>query len=165
MRQSPICSVLSTLDTTYMGERENQMYIFAIVLAILGTVLYHLFQKITPADVHPMFAFVVTYATSTVLSILLIPLFPISTSFVEMIKKVNWVSIGLGIAIVGVEVGYLLAYRAGWQISLGAIVSNVAVAVLLVPIGILLFREKLTTVNYVGIVLCVLGFVMTNWRG
>jgi len=99
------------------------------------------------------------------LSILLIPLFPVSTSFVEMIKKVNWVSIALGIAIVGVEVGYLLAYRAGWQISLGAIVSNVAVAVLLLPIGILLFREKLSTVNYVGIVLCVLGLVMTNWRG
>ncbi|HEY45213.1 MAG TPA: hypothetical protein G4O14_00365 [Anaerolineae bacterium] len=99
------------------------------------------------------------------LSILLIPLFPVSISFVEMIKKVNWVSIALGIAIVGVEVGYLLAYRAGWQISLGAIVSNVAVAVLLLPIGILLFREKLSTVNYVGIVLCVLGLVMTNWRG
>ncbi|KPK94333.1 MAG: hypothetical protein AMJ88_04150 [Anaerolineae bacterium SM23_ 63] len=109
--------------------------------------------------------FVVTYATSMLLSILLIPLFPVSTSFVEMIKKVNWVSIALGIAIVGVEVGYLLAYRAGWQISLGAIVSNVAVAVLLLPIGILLFREKLSTVNYVGIVLCVLGLVMTNWRG
>jgi drug/metabolite transporter (DMT)-like permease len=112
-----------------------------------------------------MFALVVTYATSTVLSIVLIPLFPMSTSFVEMIKKLNWVSVKLGIAIVGVEIGYLLAYRAGWQISLGAIVSNVAVAVLLVPIGILLFREKLTTVNYVGIVLCIVGLVMTNWRG
>jgi hypothetical protein len=72
----------------------------------------------------------VTYATSTLLSILLIPLFPMTISFAEMIKKVNWVSIALGIAIVGVEVGYLLAYRAGWQISLGAIVSNVAVAVI-----------------------------------
>jgi len=148
-----------------MIERENQMYLFAILLAILGTVLYHLFQKITPADVHPMVTFVVTYATSTILSIMLIPLFPISTSLVVTIKKVNWVSIALGIAIVGVEVGYLLAYRAGWRISLGAIVSNVVVAVLLVPIGILLFREKLSTVNYVGIVLCVAGLVMTNWRG
>jgi drug/metabolite transporter (DMT)-like permease len=140
------------------------MYLFSIVLAILGTVLYHLFQKTTPTDVHPMLALVLTYATSTILSIALIPLFPLSTSFVGMIKKLNWVSIGLGIAIVGVEVGYLLAYRAGWQISLGAIVSNVAVAVLLVPIGILLFREKLTAVNYVGILLCVVGLVMTNWR-
>ena len=141
------------------------MYLFTILLAIIGSLLYHLFQKITPADVHPMVAFVVTYATSTVLSILMIPLFPMSTSFAETIKKVNWVSIALGIAIVGVEVGYLLAYRAGWQISLAAIVSNVAVAVLLVPVGALLFREKLGTVNYVGIILCVLGLVMTNWRG
>ena len=140
------------------------MYFFAILLATFGTVLYHLFQKITPADVHPMFALVVTYATSTVLSILLIPLFPMSTSFVEMIKRINWVSVGLGVAIVGVEVGYLLAYRVGWRISLGAIVSDVAVVMLLVPIGILLFREKLSTVNCVGIVLCVAGLVMANWR-
>jgi drug/metabolite transporter (DMT)-like permease len=141
------------------------MYLFTILLAIVGTLLYHVFQKITPADVHPMIAFIVTYATSTFLSILLIPLFPMTTSFAEMIKKVNWVSIALGIAIVGVEVGYLLAYRAGWQISLGAIVSNVAVAVILIPVGLLLFREKISTVNYVGIVICMLGLVMTNWRG
>ncbi len=141
------------------------MYLFTILLAIIGTLLYHIFQKITPADVHPMVALVMTYATSTVLSFLLIPVFPMSTSLIEMIKKVNWVSISLGIAIVGVEVGYLLAYREGWKISLGAIVSNVAVAVLLIPIGILLFREKISTVNYVGIVLCMLGLVMANWRG
>lgn len=141
------------------------MYLFSILLAIIGTLLYHVFQKITPTDVHPMITLTVTYATSTLLSIFLIPIFPLSTSLGEMIKKVNWVSIALGIAIVGVEVAYLLAYRAGWQISLAAIVSNVAVAVLLIPVGMLLFREKISTVNYVGIVLCILGLVMTNWRG
>jgi drug/metabolite transporter (DMT)-like permease len=141
------------------------MYLFTILLAIIGTLLYHVFQKSTPADVHPMIAFLVTYVTSAILSILLIPLFPFTTPILEAIKKVNWVSVALGIAIVGVEVGYLLAYRAGWKISLGAIVSNVAVAVLLVPVGMFLFREKLSTVNYIGIVVCLLGLVMTNWRG
>jgi len=39
----------------------------------------------------------------------------------------NWTSFALAFAIAGVEIGFLLAYRAGWNISLGAIASNVAI--------------------------------------
>ncbi|AST56348.1 membrane protein [Thermoanaerobacterium thermosaccharolyticum] len=37
--------------------------------------------------------------------------------------------------------GFLLAYRVGWDISLGAIVSDVSVTLLLIPIGVIFFKK------------------------
>jgi len=62
------------------------------------------------------------------------------------------------------ELGFLLAYRAGWKISLGPLVSNVAVAILLIPVGLLLFREKISLVNLIGIGVCLLGLVLVNHK-
>jgi multidrug transporter EmrE-like cation transporter len=42
----------------------------------------------------------------------------------------------------------------------GAAVSNVAVALLLLPLGVVLFREQLTAANVVGIVFCLTGLVL-----
>jgi len=38
----------------------------------------------------------------------------------------------VGLSIVGVELAVLLAYRAGWRISLASVVANVTTALLLV---------------------------------
>jgi multidrug transporter EmrE-like cation transporter len=70
----------------------------------------------------------------------------------------------LGIAIIGLELGFLLAYRAGWNISLAGLVSNVIVGLVLLPVGLLLFQEKLTPLNLAGVVVCIAGLVMINWR-
>ena len=43
------------------------------------------------------------------------------------LKELNWASYALGLVVVLLEVGFLLAYRAGWKISLAAVYSNVAV--------------------------------------
>ena len=71
---------------------------------------------------------------------------------------------GLAIVVVGLEVGFLLAYRAGWNISLAAIVSNASLTLLLIPIGMLLFRERPTPVNLIGVAICVAGLAMANLR-
>jgi len=34
----------------------------------------------------------------------------------------------------------------------------------LVPIGLLLFREKISLVNFIGIVICIAGLVMINHK-
>lgn len=78
------------------------------------------------------------------------------------LQKLNWTSYALGLAIIGLELGYLLAYRAGWDLSLGALVSNSAVSLLLIPLGLLLFKERLTVVNGIGIVFCLIGLLLIN---
>ena len=141
------------------------MNFLPIILAIITSMLYHLFQKLTPAGANPILALVVTYVTATIASLILLPAFPLNVNLRESVRSVNWVSIALGLTIVGLELGYLLAYRAGWNISIAGIFSNATVALLLIPIGIALFNEKLSMFNLAGILFCTLGLVLVNRRG
>jgi Na+/melibiose symporter-like transporter len=52
------------------------LFYFSVGLAIASTLLYHVTQKLTPSDVNPALALIVTYATSLVVCALLSPLFP-----------------------------------------------------------------------------------------
>jgi len=68
----------------------------------------------------------------------------------------------LAIAIVGIEAGYLWAYREGWNISVGALTSYVTVAMILLPIGLLFFKEKISPINLLGIGVCILGLFLLH---
>jgi multidrug transporter EmrE-like cation transporter len=57
---------------------------------------------------------------------------------------------------------YILAYRAGWRISIAAIFVNTTVTLLLIPIGLLAFQEKLSPVNAAGVLVAIVGLVMMN---
>lgn len=138
------------------------LFYSSILIAICSTMLYHITIKFTPADVNPALSLIVTYLTAILLCVILFFFFPLKTGFVDGLKKLNWASFGLAFALVGLEVGFILIYRAGWNISMAAIVVNAVVTVLLVPVGIMLFSEKLSAMNYFGIFVCIAGLVMVN---
>lgn len=71
---------------------------------------------------------------------------------------------GRGVAIVGIELGFVVAYRAGWRISVASLIANVATALLLVGIGLLFFREHLSGSSAVGIALCIAGLGLVMYR-
>ncbi len=139
------------------------LFVLTAGFAALSTVLYNLFQKLTPADANPALALSVTYSislTATLMMFLFYPTASLSTSF----QKLNWASFALGLAIFGVEISTLLAYRAGWPISLLGIMVNVVASVALVLVGLIFFKEKLTLVNILGIVICICGLAMINFK-
>jgi multidrug transporter EmrE-like cation transporter len=74
----------------------------------------------------------------------------------------NWASFAVGLTVVGIEIGFLLMYRAGWNISVGALVVNIGATLMLIPIGLLFFKEQLTPLNVLGVVVCMIGLVMIN---
>jgi len=78
------------------------------------------------------------------------------------VKRLNWATIAVGLSIVAVELGFLLAYRAGWRVSLASITANTTVALVLLPTGVLLFRERVTPTNAIGLVFCVIGLVLVT---
>ena len=140
------------------------MYLFAIILAVLSNVFYHIFQKMTPEDVNPMLSLAVTYGLAMIVCLLLLPLFPLTNNLRDSLRQLNWASFALAFAILGLEMGFLLAYRAGWNISAAPLVSNVTMALILIPIGILFFKEKLSPVNSIGILICIVGLFLINWK-
>ncbi|MGH2582957.1 MAG: EamA family transporter [Anaerolineales bacterium] len=140
------------------------MFYGAILLTVLSNVLYHLFQKSIPGNVNPMVSLAVTYLVAAIATVALLPLFPLQGAMGAELRKVNWASVGLGAVIVGLELGFLLAYRAGWNISLASLVANTTVALLLIPLGILLFKEQLSPLNALGIALAIAGLVLVNLK-
>jgi len=140
-------------------------YYLPIILTVVSNVLYHCFLKLTPANVNPILSLTVTYATAMVLTLVIYPFFPNQSTIIGDFKALNWTSWALGFAIVGLEVGFILAYRWGWPISLAGVVSNIAVAMLLIPLGLLFFKETLNVINAIGFVVCLIGLVLVNYKG
>jgi uncharacterized membrane protein len=124
--------------------------------------LYHVFIKMTPQGAHPALSLVVTYGVAAALCAGLLLFLPLKVPLTDSLKQLNWASYALALAIVGLEMAYILAYRAGWRISIAAVFVNTTVTLLLIPIGLLAFREKLSLMNVVGIFVAVAGLVMMN---
>jgi len=59
-------------------------------------------------------------------------------------KNLNWTSFVLGITIVGLEVGFIQMYRAGWNISIGSLVANIILAVVLIIVGLLIYKDNIS---------------------
>lgn len=137
-------------------------YVFPIVLIVASNIVYNLCQKTTPQNVNPFSALLITYLTAATFTVLAGVFYKTDKGFMESFSKLNWTSIVLGVAIVGLEVGYLLAYRAGWNLGVGSLVANIILALLLIPIGILFFNEGFTLFQVLGAVLCIVGLILIN---
>ncbi|MCH7587628.1 MAG: EamA family transporter [Chloroflexi bacterium] len=138
------------------------LFYISFGIAILSSVFYHIAQKATSPLVNPAIALLVTYASAFILTIPLIRIFPLNSSLAESLRRVNWATFGLAIAIVGLEIGFLLAYRSGWSVNLTGVAVNVAAAVVLVPVGITFFREQPSLINIMGVFVCIAGLIMLN---
>jgi EamA-like transporter family. len=137
-------------------------YVFSIVMIVASNILYNISQKSTPQRANPFSALLVTYLIAAVLTIAAYQFFKTEKGFFQSFKDINWTSIALGVAIVGLEFGYLMAYRAGWNISVGSLVANIILAVMLIPIGILFYKEGFEINKILGAVLCIAGLVLIN---
>ena len=137
-------------------------YIWPIALAILSNVLYHICAKTTPEGVHPFASLTVTYLTGAVLSAILYYVLAPQPNLVKECSRLNWAPFALGIVIVGLEGGWLYAYKAGWQVNTGFIVQSAFVSVLLLFVGYFLYREALSWNKLLGTAICLLGLVFIN---
>ena len=140
------------------------LFYFSITLTICSSALYHFVAKSTPSNVNFTVSVWVTYAVAFVVTLFGFFFFPATDGVAVELRKLNWASIGLAIAVVGIEFGFLLVYRSGWNLGIAAVVTNVIASLILVPVAILLFKDKISWVNIMGILVCLAGLVMLNWR-
>ncbi len=145
-------------------KRPMALFYISIVLTILSSVLYHFSQKEIPAQVNPIVSVIVTYAVALLLSLLILALIPPQGGLASSLRQLNWSTYVLALSIVGLETGFLLVYRAGWNIGLAAVLVNVTASLILVPVALFYFKDNLSWVNLIGILVCVIGLFMLNWR-
>jgi len=138
-------------------------YYLPLVSVIVANIFYHNIAKCQPANANPYLSLTISYIISAILTFLLFCFY--NGSIKNDIVNLNWTSPLLGVAIVGIELGYILLYRNGWTISTAALTANITVAVLLLFIGFFIYRENISSFQIIGTILCISGLLLINVKG
>ena len=136
--------------------------IWPLVLIVGSNCFYNICTKSMPEGANTFGALTVTYLVGAVLSAVLFVVSVKPAGVLNEISKINWTSFILGLAIVGLEAGYVFLYRAGWKVSNGALTANICLAIALLIIGYLLYRETISTKQVAGIIVCGVGLFLIN---
>ena len=148
--------------------------LFALALATLGSVIYHLGQKLVPPTAHPMAVLMAAYAVAFTLSALTLPLLqgpmpsagaagPWRQAFGGMATGPGMrVALVLGVGVLLIEMGFLLTYRAGGSLQTSSVAVNGAGALFLIPVAVVLFKETFSLPKALGILLVLAGLALMS---
>ena len=137
--------------------------IWPLLLIVGSNCFYHICAKSMPENAHTFGALTVTYLIGAVISAVAFVVSVRPANVLTELHKLNWAPFVLGLAIVGLEAGNVFLYRAGWKISVGSVVGNISLAVVLLFVGCFLFCEQITVRQLVGVAVCALGlFLITK---
>lgn len=147
-----------------MKVKNMNMFYLSAIIAIVGAVGYQYFVKQVPSTINPIVSVIGMYVVVLVVSIFLLPLFPSEGGLWAHFKQLNWIQIALAGAVLMIELGFLLMYRYGWNLSTGNVVTGVFVNMTLVGIGIAVLKEPVSNTNIIGIILSIIGVALISIR-
>lgn len=139
-------------------------YIWPLGLVVLSNVFYEIAAKAVPDKMDPFASLTISYVIGTIISFVMYLLLNHGGNILQEYQKTNWAPFVLGIVIVGLEVGYIYAYKAGWPVSVAQIVQAVVVAIILIFVGYMLYQEAITWNKIVGIMVCLVGLGLINLK-
>lgn len=131
-----------------------------LFLVVASSVGYQVGLKEVSVVGDPMASLLVTYLAASLVSFVLYFFQALGKeSFFRGVLTVNASAIGLGLAIVGIEVGTLFMYRAGWAVNVAFVVANSLIVAALMLTGFLLYKEKLTLRQLIGVGISLAGIL------
>lgn len=142
-----------------------QHAIWPLFLLIGSNLVYQSCAKSSSKDANAFAILTVVYAIATALSLALYLIAGRgSGSFASNVKAMNWANFAMGAAIIGLEGGFICLYRAGWNISIGPIMSYTGVAIGLLIVGALFYGEHVTLRQVFGTLLCLAGIALVSFK-
>ncbi len=131
-----------------------------LLLVVASAVGYQVGLKEVSDVGDPMASLMVTYLAASVVSFVIYFFQSLGKeSFFRGVLSVNASAMGLGLAIVGIEVGTLFMYRAGWAVNVAFVVANSLIVAALMLTGFLLYKEKLTLRQLIGVGISLAGIL------
>ena len=136
----------------------NSMEVIPVIMIIGGGVLYHVCQKATPAGVDPFLALGISFGLAALgCRGLFVGEQGLAT---PQLHRVNWTSLALAVALMLIESGYLIGYRAGLKLNLTSFACNNMIALVLLGVGTFFYGESFTFRTGSGMALCVAGLLL-----
>lgn len=139
-------------------------YIWPLGLAVLSNVFYQICAKSVPDKMNPFASLTITYVVGAIASLILFYALNKDGNIIREYQKTNWAPFVLGLVIVGLEVGFIYAYKAGWPVSVAQIVQAAILSVILIFVGYMLYKESITWNKIAGIIVCLAGLVLINMK-
>ena len=137
-----------------------------LALIICSNVCYHLSSRCASRTANPFAALVAAYLVGAVGALVLF--FATERAGFQSLlaqgRELNRANFVLGLAIIGLEGGFLWLYRCGWSVSVGPILSYTGLAVALLLVGSLLFHEHVGWRQIAGTALCLVGIALVSSR-
>jgi drug/metabolite transporter (DMT)-like permease len=134
--------------------------IWPILVVIAANSIYNICSKSTPANINPFASLSVTYLIAMICSVIMYFATDEKKNLLQELSKSNWTTYVLGVAVVGLEFGFLCVYRAGWKISTANLFASIAVACVLLIAGFFLYKETLSLRQILGMCVCVAGLIL-----
>lgn len=146
-----------------MTGKEYPLFYISAVFAIAGTTGYHTLMKRIPEGVNPLVSILGIYIAIVLLSAFFLPWFIGGDILRTSIRQLNWLQGGIALCILLMELGFLLMYRSGWNLSTGNILTGTIINIILVFIGTIFLKESLSIINAIGLILCLFGVALTSY--
>jgi drug/metabolite transporter (DMT)-like permease len=140
------------------------MFYLSAFIAITGAVGYQYFVKRIPETINPIVSVIGIYVAVLVLAISSMVLFPAKGGLAAHFRQLNWIQLAIAVTVFMIELGFLLMYRYGWDLSTGNLITGVVINLILVTIGVALLGEQLSPINVIGVALCIAGVVLVGYR-
>lgn len=136
--------------------------IWPIALVVFSNIIYQICAKGVPKDMDAMASMTVTYLVGAICSAIMFFVMHKNGNLLHEYAKINWAPIFLGVSVVGLEVGFIYAYKNGWAVSTASIVQSAFLAVALIVVGAVLYHETITANKVIGVVICLIGLYFIN---
>ena len=134
--------------------------LWPILLVVVGNTFYNICAKSTPGSVNGFASLTISYLVAGVCALIMFFLTSEEKNLAAELARTNWTAWVLGIVLVALEFGFIAMYRAGWKIGIAVQYTNIALACVLVLVGVVLYRETITFRQIIGMAVSALGLIL-----
>lgn len=134
--------------------------IWPVVVIVAANTVYNISTKSTPEHVNSFASLALSYFVAMLCSVVMFFITSEQKNLFTELTKTNWTALVLGAAVVGLEFGFLCAYRAGWKISTASLFASISLACVLLIVGLLFYKETLSARQITGMAVCAVGLIL-----
>lgn len=139
-------------------------YVWPIALVVLANTFYQIAAKSVPEKIDPLASVTVTYIVGAAASAILYFITNKDADIMREFNNLNWAPFLMGLTVVGLEAGMIYAYKVGWPVNAASMTQSTILAIGLVFVGYLVFKEPITWNKVAGIAVCLAGLALMNYK-
>jgi len=130
--------------------------LFAIAVVVTGQVVYHVAARGAPPHASPYVIIAIAYGVALLVTVIAgLVAHELSAEIPPAGLLLRGVALGCAVPLV--EIGYIYSYRRGLPISTGPLTVLAIATIVLLPIGVVHFRDQLSWLNVLGTVVAAVG--------